>query len=149
MLRAPLAIRILLLFIYGIYALSPIYASATVGCTDRLHNQREHLSHYTVGIVWVDVLLSELQEDDGDNAASPSAVAAPDPEHFLIKKKRAVLREQPAVTPPVSVARTFPALAETAVPVSYITDAPLDLKHHESDGFSSLHAGLSPPHPLS
>ncbi len=146
------AARLLLLFFYGAYSLSPIYASASADCTDVCHAQRSHVHQYTMGIVWMNVLLSSLGDDEeigGQRPAGETSLSAVDTDLILIKKKRAVLREQQPAPAPTATAVPTPPGTDSSLRAVHATGTPLDLKHRQSDGYSSLHAGLSPPQHLS
>ncbi len=145
--RFHATVRVLLLVFYGIYSLSPIYASAG-SCAGRCFPVHEH--GYSVGIVWVNVLLSALADEIGSDPADETSVSQDDPDLILIKKKRAVLREQRVAAPPTFATSVPKDISTVPGPSSYrVQEVPLDLKHRESDGYSTLNAGLSPPPHLS
>ncbi len=144
-------VRFLLLLFYGIYSLSPIYASTPTNCSD-CRDHRRHSHPYSVGIVWVNVVLSSLADDeiDGQGPAGEASLSEDTTDLILIKKKRAVLREQDAVPSPPPSISTLPVVPTGQhLAACRVREIPLDLKHRESDGYSTLHAGLSPPVHLS
>ena len=148
--RLNYTVRILFLLLYASCTLSPIYISATAGCSDVRHEHaRQHL---TVGIVWVNVALSALLDDPADGAffAGGQTIAEPDTALILVSRKRAVLREQQVAPPPLLATCTLQDTSTDPGHRAYrVQEVPLDLKHRESDGYSTLHAGLSPPTRLS
>jgi hypothetical protein len=145
------ALRVAVLVLYGCYALSPIYLLVAAGDDDLRRDLCRPSQDYSMGIVWVNVLLSSLlEEGKGDATTSVKAsLAQQDPDLILIKKKRAVFREQYAVTQPIDTIAL--SLDSTVKPLAsfHEYEIPLDPQHRETNGYSSLHAGLSPPQHLS
>ena len=145
------ALRVAVLVVYACYAFSPIYLSVSVGDDVPRRDHGPLSQTYSLGIVWVNVLLSSVLEDGTAHTTTSEEafVAQQDPDLILIKKKRAVSREQAPVPPAVEI----PPLSfeSTATPraLSHEYEITRDPQHRETDGYSSLHAGLSPPQYLS
>ena len=136
--RLTYVLRVSTLVLYGVYAMSPLYKM--------LADEPGKIDE-TVGIVWVKMVLSELSQEDNDNHSSqPVELSMDDPQNdfVLVRKKRAVLRENLDFAPcrqeiKGALSGDLPPLIPTAFLV------PLDLTEHRSDDYTSLHQGLSPP----
>jgi hypothetical protein len=151
--RLKKAGRISLLLLYGAYALSPIYASAPISASGGSPLKgRQQPATMSMGIVWVNVLLSSLLDAEIEQAstAGGTTLAEQDGELILIKKKRAVLRERQVAAPPIVSAITLQdAPADHDLLAVHIHEIPLDPMHRASNGYRTLHTGLSPPTYLS
>lgn len=148
--RIKYAARILLLILYSAYALSPIYAAASSLPADGRYGHRQTSHHIKLGIVWVNVLLSSLVDDEIDGQperdTSVTSVSEAGDDLILIRKKRMIFRERQSIPSPPHVAYTQP-FASTDLPLVVFHDHEILLapSHQDSDGYRSLHAGLSPP----
>ncbi len=138
-------LRLILAF-YCIYAISPIYLSAMSG--------REHVAPWgapernvTLGIVWVNVLLSSLADVHGTGTpASPSVQADETSREFiLIKKKRALLSETYRVRPLFETQAIVTVFTGYSGPRQQAFDDSRSLPVRQSGQPLSSHLGLSPP----
>ncbi len=139
-------LRLILAF-YCIYAISPVYLSAIGG--------REHTAAWgasernvTMGIVWVNVLLSSLTEVHGTGTPVPASVQADETgrEFILIKKKRALLNETYRVRPLLESQAVVTAFTGSPEPRLLAFDGSRGPQVRHSDQPLSTHLGLSPPH---
>ena len=140
--------RRLVLAVYCIYAMSPVYLSAMGGRNDWLAPEGQPEQGVTIGIVWVNVVLASLV--DGDRGGCGTACAAVEngeqgQEFILIKKKRALVSETFRLRP-VFAHGTDPAARpgrHELVPGAL--DVPRSLQFRHTDTPLSHHLGLSPP----
>lgn len=107
-----------------------------------------HPGRVKVGIVWLNFLVSAFADEAqiGDIFDAARLSAAPrDGRMILVKKKRAVLREQTKVRP-LSEAEFLP-FTNIDHPVTSSRDFEIsrDPRLRESDGYVGLNTGLSPP----
>ena len=139
--------HVIVLVFYCSYAISPIYLSAVAGRNDWTAECGHLDRNVTIGIVWVNVLLSKLVGSGHSQPAAPTELHADDRERefILIKKKRDVLRETIRIKP-VLVKLAESRLAESPVPtLSCTCDTPHPANYLHDDLTISRHAGLSPP----
>ncbi len=138
-------LRLILAF-YCIYAISPVYLSAMSG--------REHPAAWgasernvTMGIVWVNVLLSSLTEVHGIGTLASLSVQADETgrEFILIKKKRALLSETYRVRPLFETQAVVTAFTGYPRPRPQAFDDSRGLPVRQVGQPLSSHLGLSPP----
>ncbi len=143
-------LRGVVLTFYFIYALSPLYCTFQP-VNENIIGGRHPSGQASVGIVWLNVLISSFTHDaqasEGRAAARLAAASCDD--MILIKKRRAVLREQREVRPlnetvflpridrdcPETASRYFDVRGKTGLQVR--------------DGHVAPSTGLSPPLPRS
>jgi hypothetical protein len=138
---------IMTVVVYCIYAMSPIYLSALAAKDEWISEPGHSEQNFTLGIVWLDVLLSAIDEPDLCAPAKPLEISAREDERefFLIKKKRAVHRETFRIKPlleklpDISTSAAQPALPSFA---GEVVRRP-NFRSEEIYVFS--HVGLSPP----
>jgi hypothetical protein len=143
--NAKRIIRIFFLFLYALYAFTPVhmYAMAGGGGTRGLLHTGKHAS---TDIVWANVLYSILVDDDDTPPAGVgiSADAPPADDVVLVKKRRALLREQFDAKPLFDIEVLPPGgLERTYLSAEYETSK--DLLLRETDICLVLNTGLSPP----
>lgn len=145
--------RNVVLPIFVIYAVSPIYLSGDLGqsCGAGLQPAEQKIS---LGVFWVSFLVDKMIQDDDDANPGPGEVAQAlqkdqDDDIVLIKKKRMVLRQSYKPYPVFQIvsAETDKDENTSFFPSGY--DVPRDLIHNQADGYHSLSTGLSPPSFLS
>lgn len=147
--RIKYSMRIAILVLYCIYAISPIYLSAMAGRNDWVARCGREDKSITLGIVWINVLLSKFLPAHQCAPEAPSALtsAEHDREFILIKKIRAVLREGVQVKPDaVQQADCSSAHVPAAKPL-FADYAPLRKNVRNEDLSNFCHGGLSPPLP--
>ncbi len=145
--RTIQGLRTSVLLLYCVYAMSPIYLSAM---------GREHLPEawsgqertITMGIVWVNVLLTSLVDDDHRDATGAAAVQSDDPgkDFILIRKTRGLFSETFRLRPLFFQEHaTFFADGQLELS-SGAVDVAAVLPFRRSDVPISRHLGLSPPY---
>jgi hypothetical protein len=146
--RFKYPLRITVLVLYCIYAMSPIYLSALVGKNDWTAECGDPEKNITVGIVWVNVLLSKIVgADHGGKPAQPTEVRTEghEREFILIKKKRAVVRETFRVRP-LLIKQAAASIGERATAEPSVTyEIPRRPNVRFEDLYIFSHVGLSPP----
>jgi hypothetical protein len=138
--------RMFFLFLYAVYALTPIHMYAMDGCggvSGLLHGGK----HTSTDIVWANVLYSFLV-DDGDAPSEGDRIstdAQPVGDVVLVKKRRALFREQTNIKPLFNIEILPPSgLGHTPVrPAEYETTK--DPLMRETEVCLVLNTGLSPP----
>lgn len=144
--QSAYALRLAVLVFYCVYAMSPIYLSASKSTS--VVSSEKSAQNITLGIVWVNVLLSEILEDtpSGGNPGDSSISSGEQSRDLiLIKKKRAVLRTVSDVKPVFRTAFILSCDDFAPEQVSPVVDVPQDLRHRLSDCSRYLHFGISPP----
>jgi hypothetical protein len=146
--RIKYPLRITVLVLYCIYAMSPIYLSALVGKNDWIAECGDPEKNITVGIVWVNVLLSKIVgAGHGGKPAKPTEVRTEghEREFILIKKKRAVVRETFRVRP-LLIKQAAASTGDRAFAEPSVTyENPLRPNVRFEDLYIFSHVGLSPP----
>jgi hypothetical protein len=145
--RIKHALHVVVLVLYCSYAMSPIYLSAMAGRNEWIAERGQQEKNVTLGIVWVNVLLSKMIGADRSLHAAPAEVRNAGHEHefILIKKERAVLREAFPIMPlrlqmaDVSIIDVPPAM------LSCTCETPCRSNFHHDDMAISSHTGLPPP----
>ncbi len=144
--NAKRIVRIFFLFLYALYAFTPVhmYAMAGGGGTRSLLHTRKHAS---TDIVWANVLYSFLVDDDDTPPAGVgiSADASPDGDVVLVKKRRALLREQFDIKPLFDIEMLPPGGLERTPFTSAEYETAKTPLLRETDVCLVLNAGLSPP----
>jgi len=147
--RIKHVLHVVVLVLYCSYAMSPIYLSAMAARSGWIAQCGHQDKSVTLGIVWVNVLLSRFfPAHHCLPAATTEMIAAEhDREFILIKKKRAVLRESFQVRPDLvqQADVSFPAVTP-AKPLS-ARNALCRQKFRYEDLSNFCHGGLSPPLP--
>lgn len=143
-------ISYLLLVFYAAYAFSPLYASSTDAEYGGQEKQNRATS-YTVGILWLDVVLDEIVGNSETDPARETISSADDEDIVFLKKKRVVNRHRFALNPIIKIEAPFLPRYDDDVPeVSYRSyDISRDPIHQHADGYYALSTGLSPPFFLS
>ncbi len=96
--------RVAFLFLYAIYAFTPIHMYAMAGADNRSPGRFLAGKHASTDIVWANVLFSFFGDDD-DEIEAPTAGARifsnaqQGGDIVLVKKRRALVREQLDVKP--------------------------------------------------
>jgi hypothetical protein len=145
--RIKYPLRIAVLVLYCVYAMSPIYLSALVGKNDWTAECGDPDKNITIGIVWVNVLLSKIVGADHSGKSAPTEVrtGGHEREFILIKKKRAVVRETFRVRP-LLIKQAAASIGERATAEPSVT---LEIPRRPNLRFEDLyifsHVGLSPP----
>ena len=142
--------RVSILVLYGIYAVSPVYLSAMSGRHDWIVPCGHQDKDISLGIVWVNVLLSKFlpAHQCVQTTTTEMTAAGQDREFILVKKKRAVLRESFSFKPDLVLQTGGSAAAgEPAKPL------PLDAASCHPNGrcddlLAFCRGGLSPPGPF-
>jgi hypothetical protein len=142
---------VVMLLIYGIYTMSPIYAvlpapADTSGLTGASS------TGFKVGILWVDVLLDSIVSEgqQGNHVRSEQfSHLSQEEDMVLIKKKRAVSKRLFTVQIPIQTIILSISDIEHPLPVLVSYEIPRDFIHSHSDEYYSLSTGLSPPSFLS
>jgi hypothetical protein len=147
--RITYSMRFSILVLYCIYAISPIYLSAMAGRNDWVAQCGREDKSITLGIVWVNVLLSKFIPAHPCAPAGPSELtsAEHDREFILIKKKRAVLRESVQVKPDAVHQADGSSARVPAAKPPVADNAPLRKNFLSEDLSNFCHGGLSPPIP--
>ena len=144
--RFRYAVHLLVLVFYCGYAISPIYLSLAMNqgsARAGAHQQAE----VTLGIVWVNVLLSQVLPGHAGAPRAETEVsgAAQEREFILVRKKRAVLRETCEVRP-VLTEQTLPAAGEISPDVlRRVSSVPVAVYGRSKDHALPGHGGLAPP----
>lgn len=140
------------LLLYGIYAFSPVYMSLNISGSHGLDDNSSSTKRVSIGIVWVNFLVSAVVFHDNDAAEAADGLVsagAQGDDMILIKKKRVVCR---------SKCRIKPILTTDFLPAGGTehSDAPAseyeivgDPLHKETGVYIYLSTGLSPPDLLS
>jgi hypothetical protein len=139
--------RILVLPLFIMYALSPIYMTGEIGEDPRASLELSQ-KDVTFGVVWVQFLVEAMIEEEripGPLPGSPALESQPDDEMVLIKKKRILLRENYKLQPVFQVVMAEETIEDSTLFLSSTYDIPRDLIHNHADGYYSLSTGLSPP----
>jgi len=139
-------LRIFFLFLYAVYAVTPVSMYAVTGESGSgpaLHHPRKHAS---TDIVWVNVLYSSLVDDiepssTGDHLLTKAQHRG---DMVLVKKRRALAREQFDVTPLFDTQIQPPGGLERPL-VSLKSELTSDPLLRETDACLTLNSGLSPP----
>lgn len=166
-------IRMVVMAVYLIYAISPVYSSVlTARSASRTNHSDSSKKELTFGIVMLNVMLSNFLDgqtadapDDTDNEidclikkkraiTSKHYTLAPPPKSneidFLVSKKRAVLREQAQFTPIAEIVVIPPEDPASALYALSNYDTTINhCRHQAPDGYFALDSGLSPPVSLS
>jgi hypothetical protein len=138
--------RIFFLFLYAVYALTPVHMYAMAGCggTRGLLHPGKHSS---TDIVWANVLYSFLVDEEDAPYADDRISTGEQPvsDVVLVKKRRALFREQIDIKPLFDIEILPPGGLERAPfrPTEYETAK--DPLLRESDVCLVLNTGLSPP----
>lgn len=146
--RILYAMRLAILALYCAYTVSPIYLSAMAGAKDTLVSCGDPSQKVTVGIVWLRVLVSSLCGDDEEApAVAAREVRGHDSENdfILIKKKRAVLREEPRLSPPLAKAVDVPVPPAAPLLAAFARETRWPRCFRQENISLYAHAGLSPP----
>jgi hypothetical protein len=145
--RIKYSMRMAILVLYCIYAISPIYLSAMAGRNGWVAQCGHEDKSITLGIVWVNVLLSKfLPVHQCVQAAPPELLFAKHNREFiLIKKIRAVLRESVQVKPESVQQADGPSAHVPAAKPLIADNAPLRKNIRSEDLANFCHGGLSPP----
>ncbi|MDH4162999.1 MAG: hypothetical protein OEW15_09965 [Nitrospirota bacterium] len=141
-------IRTAVLVLYSIYAFSPIYLSTSAIRSLEPLSFDDEGKDISIGIVWVNIVLSSVISDDRVGATTAPLEVAPnekDPDFFLIKKKRAVLRHTQELPAPEQTSPVLLENDEEFVPAVREYMVVQDLRHRLSNSSHYLHIGLSPP----
>ena len=148
--RITYSMRLSVLALYCIYAVSPIYLSAVAGRNDWITECGQQDKNVTLGIVWVNVLLSKIAGTEQCAAATPLEVrtAGREREFLLIRKKRAVLRETFRVRPLLIKQAEASIIDVPPAMLSFVYKAPPRPQYRYADFSIFSHAGLSPPQPF-
>ncbi len=144
--RPKQAILRLILALYCVYAISPIYLSTVGGRDHTLAGQLQ--SGVTMGIVWVKVVLSSLADvHRGGSVAAPAAMQDEEQgrEFILIRKKRALFRETFRIRPFFKEEVVLAASPDRPEPPAGAIGDPRSLQVRHNDIPLSHHLGLSPP----
>ena len=140
-------VRLAVLVLFCMYAMSPIYRSATTARNAKPFSCGEEPG-VTVGIVWVNIVLSSMIDDGGSDAASGDAAVSSDDQDrdfVLIHKKRAVLRNAHDLAPLMKTILASVDDGDAIAPAAPVHEVPQDLRHRLQDSTHYLHLGLSPP----
>ncbi len=141
--------RIFFLLLYAIYALTPIHMYAMSGGGNGGPGRFHPGKHASTDIVWVNVLFASLFDNDDVEAPSAgariSAGAGPGGDMVLVKKRRAVCREQFDVKPLFDTKTLHPGCFEQPLAGSLGYEIAKDPLLRETDGCLTLNTGLSPP----
>jgi len=141
-------IRVFFIFLYVLYAFTPVhmYALAGGGGTRGLLHSGKHASS---DIVWANVLYSVLV-DAGDTPSAGVGISAgipPDGDVVLVRKRRALLREQFDLKPLFDIELLSPGSPERPRFFSPKYETAKDPLVRETDICLVLNTGLSPPFP--
>jgi hypothetical protein len=142
----------LILLSFAVYTVSPLYASIRDCADGASQTGRAGRQDVIYGILWVNVVLDELIDDEPDadrGATAQVASSKSDEDLILIKKKRTLFRERLTIKPILQCALLqFDRDDQRVLPqISY--DIPRDLIHRHADWYHLLSTGLSPPQHLS
>ena len=134
--------KFIFFLLFTVYAVTPGYLYPVTASSGNAGNASRR---YTVkGIVWADVVLSAVDADD--ELSLPGAISARQVSHMiLVKKKRALAREQSGVKPLFSVKML--SSGESEQPLFRFAEFEIvqDPLLRESAVPISLNTGLSPP----
>ncbi len=142
--------RVAFLFLYAIYAFTPVHMYAMAGGGNRGPDRLRAAKHASTDIVWANVLFSFLEDDDDDtgpptvSARSVSTVQQGG-DVVLVKKRRALVREQFDIKPLFDT-KTLPPGGLERLSARFqeykIAEEPLP---RVTDVCLTLNTGLSPP----
>jgi hypothetical protein len=145
--RIKHALHVVVLVLYCSYSMSPIYLSAMAVRNDWIAVRGQQDNTITLGIVWVNVLLSKMIGADRSLPAALAEVRTAGHEHefILIKKNRAVLREVFPIRP-LWVQLADVSVIDVSLPMLSCTYETLRHSNFLHDDMTiSSHAGLPPP----
>jgi hypothetical protein len=141
--------RILFFVLYAVYALTPVHLYEMGGCSEGVAGRLIPGKHVSTDIVWANVIFSFDDADADPSAAQESARiitgAQQGGDMVLVRKRRALLREQSDNKPQFDIKILSPVGLESA-PLrfaEYETGKVPFLK--ETDSCLILNTGLSPP----
>jgi hypothetical protein len=139
--------RIAFLLLYVIYALTPIYMYAMAGGSNERFSRLLSTQHAAKDIVWANVLFSSLN----DEVEAPStgahilSNAQQSGEMVLVKKRRALVREQLDVRPLFDTKTLSPGGVLRPLMRSLEYEIAKDPLLRETESCLVLNTGLSPP----
>ena len=147
--RIKYSMHISILVLFCIYAISPIYLSAMAGRNDWIAQCGHEDKSITLGIVWVNFLLSKFLPAHQCAPAAPSELVSAEHnrEFILIKKKRAVLRESVQVKPDLMQQVDGSSTHVLSAKPLFANNALLHKNICSKDLSNFCHGGLSPPLP--
>lgn len=134
------AIIVLLLFV--IYAISPVCITFLPGEGGVAASSRHNDATVKVGIVWLKVFLTALTDSDPDDINGDGLL---DGDQVLAAKEHALLRAHLRFKPFFEAQPRLLRVPEPLLDLAREYEVPKDLHHLESDGYTSLNTGLSPP----
>lgn len=148
--RTTYVLRFSILVLYGFSAVSPVYLTSAAGRGDGLAECGRGDIHVACGIVWINVLLSELVPAHPCVPTRTAALTANehDREFILVKNKRAVLRERVQLRPALVLQAAGPAADVPLVKPFFIDASPHRPSFRYDDLLTFCHGGLSPPAPV-
>ncbi len=142
--------RVAFLFLYAIYAFTPIHMYAMTGGGNGRPGRLLAAKHASTDIVWANVLFSFFADDD-DDIEAPAAgariysIVQQGGDIVLVKKRRALIREQLDVKPLFDT-KTLPPGGLERLSARFqeykIAEEPLP---RVTDVCLTLNTGLSPP----
>lgn len=143
-------LRLSILALYCVYAVSPVYLTSAAGRGEGLAECGHGDINVTCGIVWINVLLSELVPAhlEAPVMARELAASEHDREFFLVKNKRAVLRERVQLKPALVLQAAGLAAAVPLAKPSFVDASPPRPNFRYDDLLTFCHGGLSPPVPF-
>ncbi len=141
--RTTQRLQKLVLALYCIYAISPIYLSAMEGRQHFLAAGTER--SVTVGIVWVNVLLTSLVDEDRGGGGAAVEAGSQGQEFILIRKKQALLNETFRIRPVLEEETDLSAGPDQPELMAGAFDVPPSQHFRHRDIPLSHHLGLSPP----
>jgi len=142
--------RVAFLFLYAIYAFTPIHMYAMAGGVNGRPGRLLAAKHASTDIVWANVLFSFFADDDEDIEAPAAgarifSTAQQGGDIVLVKKRRALIREQLDVKPLFDT-KTLPPGGLERLSARFqeykIAEEPLP---RVTDVCLTLNTGLSPP----
>lgn len=140
-------IRILFLFLYAVYAVTPVHLYAVAGGSSGVSGRIHDGDHASTDIVWVNVLLASLFDDDEPSAAGARISTGEQPrgEMVLVMKRRALVRDQLDIKPFFDTKSMPPGGLERPATLFPEYESAKDPLLAETDGCLSLSSDLSPP----
>ncbi len=141
--RPKQAILRLILALYCVYAISPLYLSTLSGREHVLAGRTE--PGIMMGIVWVKVVLSSLVDVRPGDAPAVMQADEQGREFILIRKKRALFSETFRVRPVFEEGAVLAPSLDRLEPPAGAVDDPRSLQVWHNDTPLSRHLGLSPP----
>jgi hypothetical protein len=145
--------RISFLFLYAMYALTPVHLYEMEGCSEAGPGRLLTGKHISADIVWANVLFSSFVDEDVDSSPSSegsriSTGAQQSSDMVLLRKRRALFREQSENKPQFDIKILPPGDLEVASFrfAEYQTAKAPFLR--ETDSYLVLNTGLSPPSSL-